>query len=432
MKRFLFVWAALLCITLWGCSWGSAHQHTFGNWVTVEYPSCAREGVEERVCDKCQQVESRPVAKLPHELNTYNMCLHCKYVDFDPEADFAELGVFNKYWYKDNTVASQVWDVKIQGDKVYLGAGDYGENSGATPILAFNKVTRRWFITGTTADEAIHRFVDIGGTLYAPGIDPTGSWELGNFYVLEGEKWKQVRNLPGGIHNFDMIEFDGNIFAGLGTETLGDTVAISEDGGETFRFIPLYQDGEPFDTDGYEFSRTYEFVTFGGRLYALVALHKDSDSWFGIFCYEDGKMVYQANADGLLMGTPFNRNYWNGKLEKDGVCYLTAGSLFAVTDFADPSARQKVAMPGDERVVDTLLYDNVIYILCYKVNQDLSGCTTVIYQSATGQAGSFTEVARYEYPALPSAFDYDGTHFYIGTGDSKDNAKAGMLLRIKA
>ena len=43
--------------------------------------------------------------------------------------------------------------------------------------------------------------------------------------------WNKVRTLPGGIHNYDMIEYDGAAFAGLSTP-LGALVARSTDGGE--------------------------------------------------------------------------------------------------------------------------------------------------------------------------------------------------------
>lgn len=433
MKKLLFVWAALFCITLWGCSWEPAHRHTFGDWTIKESPTCAKVGSEERICAECQETETRPIAKLPHDLNANNICKTCKYVDFDPDGEFAELGVFSNNWYTNtNSKANHVWDVKVWGNMVYRGAGDYDINAGTTPFLAFNKDTQCWEKPGNSDDQAIQRFVEIGGKLYAPGIDANGSWALGNFYVLEGDTWTQVRNLPNGLHNFDMIEFDGKIFAGLGTETVGNTVAVSADGGKTFQFLPLYQDGKCIDTAAYQYSRTYEFAAYGGKLYALVVFQSNSSSKYMIFRYEEDKMVYQGPAKGLLGGTGYNRNFWSGKLEKDGICYLTADSLFAITDFADNSTWKRVVMPQDERVIDALLYDGVMYVLCGLPLADNKGYTTIIYQSATGTEGSFTEVVRYDYPSAPCSFDYDGTHFYIGTGGSVDAAKIGMLLRVKA
>lgn len=354
-------------------------------------------------------------------------------VEIDPEAQLAELGAITASHYTDNPSANYVWDVKIWGDMVYRGAGDYDKNSGNTPIWAFNKATNEWVVTGTAKDEAIQRFIEINGTLYTPGIDSTGSWELGNFYVLEDTSWKQVQNLPNAVHNFDMMEFDGKIFAGVGTETVGNTVAVSVDKGETWDFVPLYRDDEILDTTGYEFSRTYAFAEYDNHLYALLLFKKLETTGYDyfIFRYEDGKMVYQAVADGSLTGHA-SRNYWQGRLEWNGVCYLATTQLNAITNFADPESYQQIAMPDGEYVTDILLYNNELYVLSFLFTDDSTYHVT-IYKSATGEEGSFTAVTTFDYAAVPLCFDFDGTHFYIGTGTSPtDPATVGMLLRVKA
>ena len=433
MRRFLFVWAGLLCITLWGCSWGSAHQHTFGNWTVKESPTCAKAGTEERICTECQTAETRPVAKLPHDLGAYNICKVCKFVETDPNAKVVELGIFSSSYYTGNPTANSVWDVKIWGDMVYRGAGDYDKNSGATPILAFNKATQTWVQTGITADEAVHRFIEIDGTLYTPGVDPTESWELGNFYVLDGEKWQKVRTLPNGLHCFDMIGFEGKIFAGLGTETVGNTVAVSQDKGESFSFVPLCRDGALLDTSGYEYSRTYAFVEYDSNLYAMIRFKKVGVTSYDtfIFRYVDGNMVYQSTTDGRLQGSS-GRNLWQGKLEWKGVCYLTSTALNAITDFSKPETHKQIPMPNGGVVTDILLYNDELYVLSYVFKEDMT-YGVAIYRSATGAEGSFTEVTAFDYAGIPLSFDFDGSHFYVGIGSSfSDASKTGMLLRVKA
>jgi len=432
MRRWLFAGAVLLCVTLLGCNRGAVHQHTFDGWTLKETASCTKEGVEERICTECKTAETRPIITLPHHLNTYNICKNCNYVAFDPEASFVELGVFSKSWYADSATANEVWDVKIRGDLVYRGAGDYNKNAGITPILAFNKETRSWVKQGDTEDQAIQRFVEIGGTLYAPGIDPQEGWEYGNFYVLNGEQWQKVRTLPNGLHNFDMIEFDGKIFAGLGTETLGNTVAVSQDKGESFSFVPLYRDGALLDTSGYEYSRTYAFVEYNNSLYAMVRFKKNGVSDYDtfIFRYTDEKMEYQSEADGRLQGTS-GRNIWQGKLEWRGTCYLTSTALNAVTDFSKPETHKQIPMPNGGVVTDILLYNDELYVLSYIFKEDMT-CGVLIYKSATGEEGSFIEVTSFDYAGIPISFDFDGDHFYVGIGNSfADPSKTGMLLRVK-
>ncbi len=431
MKKWLVLFAASLCLILWGCSKEPVHQHTFDDWVLKEAASCTKEGVEEKICAECKVAQTRPIAKLPHDLNTQNMCKDCKYVAFDPEAAVVELGIFSNNWYIDSA-ANGVWDVKIWDNMVYRGAGNYYENSGDTPILAFNKETQSWVVMGNTTDQAVQRFVEIDGTLYTPGVDPNESWEWGNYYVLDGDKWTQVRNLPNGLHNFDMIEFDGKIFAGLGTETLGNTIAVSQDKGEAFTFVPLYRDGVLLDTSGYEYSRTYAFVEYDNSLYALIRFKKiganDYDEF--VFRYVDGKMEYQSIADARLTGNP-GRNFWQGKLEWKGTCYLTSTALNAITDFTKPETHKQIPMPNRGVVTDILLHNDELYVLSYTFKKDLT-CAAVIYKSATGEEGSFIEVASFDYAEPPISFDFDGEHFYVGIGISfGDEDKSGMMLRVK-
>ena len=408
------------------------HQHTFADWKLQQAALCSQEGRENRQCSQCGFTESRSIPKLAHTMGDYNICKKCKYVEFDPNASLVELGVFSNYYVADGTAANRAWDIKVWGNMVYRGAGDYDKNAGAASIIAFNKDTHCWTIVGTTADEAVHRFVEIGGTLYTPGIDPTGSWDLGNYYVREGENWKQVRNLPNGLHNFDMIGFDGKIFAGLGTEVLRNTVAVSQDGGTSWDFVPLYRDGALLDTSGYEHSRTYAFVEYGGNLYALIQFKKQDVNSYDMFVfrYNNGKMVYQSVASSRLTGKT-GGNYWQGKLEWKGVCYLTSTVLNAITDFSNPETHKQIAMPSGGVVTDILLHNDQLYVLSYTFKQDMT-CNVAIYQSATGAEGSFTEVVSFDYAAFPISFDFDGSHFYIGTGQSyTDQAKSGMVLRVK-
>lgn len=408
------------------------HVCAFGKWVVKLKATCQKEGREERSCSKCGEKESRAIAKAAHNFGNYNMCKTCFFVDFDSSAKLVELGIPTYQHYSVGAVANYVWDVKVWNGRVYRGAGDYDKNSGAAPIFAFDIATQKWHSYGTVPDQAVHRFEEIGGTLWTPGIDPSGSWDMGNYYMLKDGKWETKRNLPQGIHNFDMAEHDGKIFAGLGIKKTGNIVVMSDDGGETFRGIPLYKDGAPVDFTQYKASRVYEFLIYNGDIYALAYFQGGFGGMYSVFRYEDGKMVYVGPAGGLSAGVGTNRNHWNGAFEFDGACYLTSYYLYAITDFANQESFEKLEMPNKERVSDALLRDGVIYVLCFKEDSKTKEYNTVIYKSTTGKKGSFEEVTSFTYPTYPCSFDTDGTYFYIGTAAAiNDTAKNGMMLRVK-
>lgn len=443
MKKWLILFTVLFCLSLYGCGNGnggnqttesqeSTHQHTFGDWRVVGVPNCRQEGEERRNCTECNFEEARAIEKTPHTYsNGRTTCGACRYVNLDADALIVEMG--NTAPYEVGNLANYVWDVKIFNGVLYRGAGDYDKNSGDTPFITFHLENRRWLTVDKATDEAIHRFVEIDGKLYAPGIDSRdgGGWDLGNYYVLENNRWVKVRNVPKGIHCFDMIGFDGKMFIGVGTGESQKVVGISTDKGESWTYLPMYKDGQLMDVSGHnqDWSRCYEFVEFDGKLYALVSFKEESGYVREIFVYEDGKMVYVGSG---AFGGRVSRNYWQSKFEFNGKCFITAKGLYAVTDFSKPDSITQVKLPDGETATDAILYNNEMYVLSCKLQEDGS-YKTVIYKTATGEAGSFTEVVSYDYEGIPYSFDYDGKYFYvgIGAGSKNDATKAGMMLRIK-
>ncbi len=434
MKKMTVLLAALLCLTLLGCSKEPQHQHTFEAWRVTTVSSCKKEGIERRNCTECGFEEARKTEKKPHTfLKDSIICKTCQYVNFDDTAPVVELG--NIASYDPGNVANYIWDLHIWYGKIYRGPGAYDKNSGDTDFIVFNLEECRWETAGTATDEAIHRFVEIDGKLYAPGIDSrdSGGWSLGNYYVLENGKWQKVRNVPNGIHCFDMIGFDGKMYLGVGTETVENTVAVSSDAGKTWSYLPLYNnDGAKFDISPYEWSRTYAFAEFNGTFYAMLQFKKTGAISYDtfVFRYDDAKMVYEAKN---TISSRVSRNYWQSAFELGGKCFITGNGLYAVTDFANPDTHKKIELPNKEMVSDAILYNNEIYVLSCLFNEDQT-CKTVIYKSSTGEEGSFTQVASFDYPARPYALEFDGSYFYVGTGivlNAEHTNKAGMLLRVK-
>ena len=408
------------------------HTHTFGDWILQAASSCIKAGREERRC-ACGFKESRELPLADHRMNG-TICKTCHKVVFDDNAALVELGVVVDSKYGTGSVANKVWDIRVWNGKVYRAAGDYDKNTGKVPIAAYDIKNCTWDTSFSASDNAIHGFEVIGGKLAAPGVDATESWDYGNYYVLGDDgKWQKIRNLPNGVHCFDMIQCGDKVFAGLGTEKAKNTVAVSEDGGKSVTFVPLYKDGVLYDVSSYEMSRTYEFVQLEGKVYALVYFKTKTgyNRWY-IFGYEDGKMNYLADGTKLTERSSFSRKYFGGEFEFNGKCYITARGLYAIDDFTDPAKWNTTSMPNNGKVSDALLWDGAIYVLSSRQDSTTKLYHTVIYKSTTGEKGSFTEVASYDYGGFPMCFDYDGEHFYVGTGlNAIDSSKLGMVLRVK-
>ena len=413
------------------------HTHFFSGWKVTQAATCTQGSVETRKCTRCTVVETRTHEPKGHTYAAGSyICSTCHYVDIRTTGSVAELGNLAKY--EKGNVANYVWDVYVFNGKVYRGAGDYDKNSGKTDLMAFNIAENCWEINGTADDEAIHRYVEIDGKLYAPGIDSNdGDGQVtGNFYTLENNTFKKVRNVPNGVHCFDMIGFDGKMFIATGTGKTQKVIAMSTDNGKSWNYLPIYKDGNLIDASGHDqsWSRGYEFAEFGGKLYAMVSFKEASGYTQNIFVYDGDKMVYvNTFTFGQSVRNRVNRVYWQGKVEFQNKLYLVTDSLYSISDFSNASTRKVYKLDtGKEMATDVIVHNNTMYVLSYMTNSD-GTYKTVIFKSTTGEAGSFTKVASFDYGGIPYSFDFDGTYFYVGIGQASTNSpeKAGMLLRVK-
>ena len=111
-------------------------------------------------------------------------------------------------------------DIAIFDGRLYVGCGDYSANTGPVNVYSMGLEDRKWKVSAEALeDEQIKRFLVLDGKLCIPGTDPRGDWSMGNYYLLSDDAWQTHRVLPSGIHCFDGIEFEGNLFFGLGAES---------------------------------------------------------------------------------------------------------------------------------------------------------------------------------------------------------------------
>ncbi len=253
-----------------------------------------------------------------------------------------------------NEDAKNAWDMIVYDGRLFLGSGDYGRNSGCK-IACYDLESQAWTLQ-KVPDEEVNDFCIIDGKLVTPGIDPQADWSMGNYYVYEDEEWNTVRTIPGGIHNFCMIEHDGLIFAGLGVLEGQTPVAVSSDGGKTFRQVPFYKDGEAWKVAYSNNDRVYNMFVLNGRVYAVAALENL------VFCYEDGCFVYTAKWENKIVSASsivMPRALFYEAVTFHDRLYLATGYLFTATDVENPTF---VSIEGTH-VWDLYVDNDMLYIL---------------------------------------------------------------------
>ncbi len=331
------------------------------------------------------------------------------------EAAYVELGNPLEETYFGGIKARSAWDVEVYKNTLYIGSGDYDVNQGPVHMWFYDFDKGEWALEEFLEDEQIARFCEIDGVLYAPGIDPRVSWETGSYYTNDGEGgWDTHIVLPGGVHNFDIVKFDGKLFAGLGVEDGNHPIVTSTDG-ENWAAVPLYKDGAPRETNGATYIRVYDFFTLNGSLYAYFSI-----SGNGV---KAAKEIYRLDGDKFVYHSDMMRDLPRikciylllyQKVEFKGKQYFSTGYLYETEDMVTASPIDF----GEETVVtDLRVIGKNLYALCATPIKNEDGSTTFrnsVRKSRNGK--TFNEVFYFDYDVRALSFTYHNDNFYFGMG----------------
>jgi len=340
--------------------------------------------------------------------------------------EYRELGIPMAEAYPTNSKARCVWDMAIYEDQLFIGGGDYDTNAGPVDIQCFDLSEEAWEKSGTVPDEEVSRFCFINGCLTVPGTDPTGSWELGNYYRWNDGAWETLRVLPGGIHNFDLVEFDGLLFAGLGVMEGEMPIACSKDGGKTFSSVEMQKNGFPLETTGKQ-NRVYDLFGLNGTLYAAF-YGFDTAVTYDLYRFDGEKFVFDNTWYGKIHQIQYSNNIIGGKAEYRGKMFFTTGYLYITEDMDEV---WRIDFPHSETVYDLYAANGSLYVLCgeaigngqYKIS---------VWENKSGEKDDFRKLFAFPYDAPPLSMVRHGGKFYIGIGDSSsENEKNGMVLCVE-
>ena len=346
-------------------------------------------------------------------------------------ASVKDLGCPTKEYYQDNLIARCVWDMTIFDNKLYIGCGDYNNNSGPTPVLYCDLADLgSWKEQAVLQDEQIGRFLLIDDKLTIPGFDPIGSPELGTYYQLENGVWQTKSGLLDGLHNFDLIRYDGKLFAGIGAY-LGSTPIIASENDKDFVRIPMIKNGEPIQTTEGECIRSHNFYVLNDNLYASFWYENlvENKLVSEIYRYENDAFVFHSGLVGKLNTAAFScRNIppkWAKAVINDTL-FLTTGYLYYSDDMNDFDI---VSFPKYARTYDLYLYENVIYFLTAAIEG--KEYDIVIYSMEQGNINKFKKEYSFKSSLHPTSFAVNDSDFFVALGEwDIQNSENGTIFRI--
>lgn len=343
------------------------------------------------------------------------------------EKEYIELGIPSSDQYEKGNRALCAWDLFLYDGKLYVGAGDYDKNAGPIQIWAYDTDAHLWLNSGTVPDEEVSKFLLLNGIPAIPGTDPKGDWSHGNYYLLTDGVWEICSQVENGIHMFDLTEYEGAIFAGLGVLPGKSPVVRSTDGGESFSPVSLYKDGATLDTSAYETVRVYDFFLCDGKLYALFIYGTDT-VLFDLFRYEDGGFHYLCDWTTEIAMLKISSKVVNAKVEFKDKLFFTTGLLYATEDM---QSFERIQLENATVVYDLLVDGGRIYTLSATKSEDTYRIS--VSSSKTGDTEDFREEFYFFYSVPPISFEKDGNTFYFGMGSiGEANDKNGMILSVKS
>ena len=342
-------------------------------------------------------------------------------------------------YYEEDSTAKNPWNIKLYNGILYFATGDYGANSGRTPIFAYDTVSGCWLEPFLTSDEALEVIREIDGTLVAVGNDSTEPGTIGNYYELRDGEWVAHKDIPAAVHVFDVAEHGGKRFFAIGTDDAEHFPVVVENADGSFTQIEFLKDGvSRFSGAGLEFARAYNLFSLGDELYAFFfAPHIDTSKShvYEFYKYDGEAFRFVSDLDGLPIkfltvsdggrNKLLHQNFFTYEFSKDDCAYFTSGFLYKTRDFVNV---ERLETPDSGAITDLLCFDGEYYTLSFIRNAD-GGFTNTVWSLGSGD--SFTAVVSFKTEdAYALSLEFDGDKFYIALGNRADTDGVGGLCII--
>lgn len=323
------------------------------------------------------------------------------------------------------------WDLVVEDGKLYVGTGDYTNNSGPTSIWCYDETTKEWTSSAVLRQEAIARFVRLNGQVVALGTDPMGD-VAADCYLLKDGAWQISSSISGALHVFDAEMHDGSIYYGIGCEN-GTSAVVKQDAATgDLSDVALFKNGVSYidaleKMETVQGKRVYDLFSVNGKLFCVFSCAyttgKTTVEFFELI--GDRFEFRQAFVNTqLVMNKPVkNQVLFNADAVYENSCYVSLGGLYKTDDFVQFDT---VDVPNNGCVTDLLVDGTDFYVL--STVQDGEAYQNVIYKMTDGK---LTEVFAFDSATAALSFVKCSNGFYVGLGGAVfAHADNGRILKI--
>ena len=328
------------------------------------------------------------------------------------------------------------WDMQVFDNKIFIGAGDYAENTGCVDMKYYDIKKDEMCYAGAVGSEQISRFYLYDNALYTVPLDPV-EWGVGEYekYEKGHDKFDIYTVIPQCVHCLDMIKFDKKYFFSgsvLDNESSSMVVYIDEknidyNDRHNTKDIWFYKNGKKLEPN--ECFRVYDLFEFEGKLYAWHYGNFDE----GLFVYNKEKMRFDACQDGKTLKPVTDRYtrkefyiFINHDFSFDGhYCFINRGM-----QYTDDLKKYKNVNVGKGYIIrDAIIRDGYLYLLASKK-------TGKKYQTAvflTDNLKDFHKMCYFTTESYMISFEYcNGVMLFGEGGPEKTTLKSvGNIYKLK-
>jgi len=319
-----------------------------------------------------------------------------------------------------SVIGRAIVELEKVGNRIYLGYGDYGVNTGPIQIHAYNLRTSRLTYQGLTLQtEAILKYRQSNRRVFAIGVDLHGSRP--HQFAVRSKLWTTRNNIdsssrsPRAEHIYDVVTWRKELWAAGGMSNRQGGLWRSKDNGQSWTLERIVA---PARDLGRDVSRFYFIAIYRDQLYV-----QGVDFCRSFSCPKRNSLVYDGtswrNGPDLLMGrgTGYPADQFAGHMilrNFENAFYSHNLHVFDGTEVSRP-------VPDEESIHDyTIGEDGYLYALTtnnthldgsrtQKIlrTRDLNEWSCVFLAPASGIARSIEVV--------PSKTEGGYTTVYVGT-----------------
>ena len=342
-------------------------------------------------------------------------------------AFYDDIGTPYAEYYTDEQMNSRLAeDMVVFDGRLYVGAGDYGMNTGPLPVMSYDLKNKVWEGSEELIqDEQIKRFEIIDGSLVILGTDPKDGWSQGSYYIPYDGAWETVSALPGGVHCFDAITVGDETLFGLGVTHKNSPVVRFD--GEEYTPVEFLREGVcPYFSQN-EIIRVYNLFTYKGVTYAFLSLDAVDESGKKIYFMD--LYAYDGESFNYVCGSLPSEDLREVAVTDSKVFFIIDNALLSSEDLVNFSATSPAA---DTTPIDIMNYGGNVYLLGAKPTET-GGFHNAVFK--LNKDGIFEIVRTFKTTSEVNSFCRDEDYFYVSLGkrDSvSETSSAGTVLKIIA